>query len=53
MGAAQNALNLLDVPLSTNTSCEVEFCSPPSFSTACANPAGRVYHSAFRSTSQQ
>src|SRR5258708_33072062 len=33
-------------PLSTNTSCEVEFCSPPSFSTACANPAGCVYHSA-------
>src|SRR5258707_15752616 len=33
-------------PLSTNTSCEVEFCSPPSFSTACANPGGCVYHSA-------
>src|ERR1700758_1585768 len=33
-------------PLSTNTSCEVEFCSPPSFSIACANPAGCVYHAA-------
>jgi len=46
MGAAQNASICSMFPLSTNTSCAAEFCSPPSFSTACANPAGCVYHSA-------